>query len=253
MWRSCLRNKIERVAAFRDRTRPVIRHRLPVRPVPQQAGRALIQQTDRTVIQHTDRALIQQTDRAGYHSPPTGPAIYDKRLPTGNRIRFDKSLFGNSILTHFLFSSSSHPLLTSTSHLLFLSLSLPRCTFSLFLTLLCILSLHPRLSSISRLTLPSSSFIRPLSPSSLCHSSLLLHLAPLIISSSIIPSSSFSLSSSVLHPLHARSPVLCCVSRVRHAPRPKGFTNRRRVTTLPLPALLRRAPAVRRTRAWPCG
>ena len=69
LWRSCLHNKIERVAAFRDRTRPVIRHRLPVRPVPQQAGRALIQQTDRTVIQHTDRALIQQTDRAGYHSP----------------------------------------------------------------------------------------------------------------------------------------------------------------------------------------
>ena len=53
LWRSCLRNKIERVAAFQDRTRLVIRHRLPVRPVPQQA----------------DRALIQQADRAGYHSP----------------------------------------------------------------------------------------------------------------------------------------------------------------------------------------
>ena len=145
----------------------------------------------------------------------------------------------------------SLPLLTSSSsHSLFLAA--PSRFSSLFSAFsLCILAYPP--SHASRSRLHPSSFIRPLSPSSLCHSSLLLHLAPLIISSSIIPSSSFSLSSSVLHPLHARSPVLCCVSRVRHAPRPKGFTNRRRVTTLPLPALLRRAPAVRRTRVWPCG
>lgn len=86
-----------------------------------------------------------------------------------------------------------------------------------------------------------------------CTPSHLLHLAPLNISSSIIPSSSFP----SRHPFSIRSEfthlLSAAVFRVRHAPRPKGFTNRRRATTLPLPAPLRRAPAARRTRAWPCG
>lgn len=116
---------------------------------------------------------------------------------------------------------------------------------------------HPHFFSTSRLL--SSSFIRPLSlPLFLsflprCTPSHLLHHAPLNISSSIIPSSSFP----SRHPFSIRSEfthlLSAAVFRVRHAPRPKGFTNRRRVTTLPLPAPLRRAPAARRTRAWPCG
>ncbi len=86
-----------------------------------------------------------------------------------------------------------------------------------------------------------------------CTPSHLLHLASLNLSFSIIPSSSspshrpLSIHSEFTHLLSA------AVFRVHHAPRPKGFTNRRRATTLPLPAPLRRAPAARRTRAWPCG
>lgn len=74
-----------------------------------------------------------------------------------------------------------------------------------------------------------------------------------LLSTSPPPSSSFPSH----HPFSIRSEfthlLSAAVFRVRHAPRPKGFTNRRRATTLPLPALLRRAPAVRRTRAWPFG
>lgn len=249
MWRSCLRNKRE--SCRLPRPHPPCYPPPAARPARTAAGRPGLNTADRPDRNTAYRPGLNTAYRPG-RLPLTAQPV--RPYTTNGCPRATAYDLTNPYLgTASSLTSSSHPLLTSTSHLLFLSLSLPRCTFSLFLTLLCILSLHPRLSSISRLTLPSSSFIRPLSPSSLCHSSLLLHLAPLIISSSIIPSSSFSLSSSVLHPLHARSPVLCCVSRVRHAPRPKGFTNRRRVTTLPLPALLRRAPAVRRTRAWPCG
>lgn len=149
----------------------------------------------------------------------------------------------------------SLPLLTSSSsHSLFLAA--PSRFSSLFSAFsLCILAYPP--SHASRSRLHPSSVPSLLHLSAIHRSFFTSHLSSSLPPSSLHPLSpshrSFSLSSSVLHPLHARSPVLCCVSRVRHAPRPKGFTNRRRVTTLPLPALLRRAPAVRRTRAWPCG
>lgn len=242
MWRSCLRNKIERVAAFRDRTRLVVRHRLPVRPVPQQTNPAR-----NTAVRPGRLPLTAQPVRPYTTNGCPRATAYDLTNPY---LETASSLTSSShpllILTPFHFSPPLPLTLSSSLHLL----AFPHSSLHSLSASSLILHLTPH---ASRSRLHPSSFIRPLSPSSLCHSSLLLHLAPLIISSSIIPSSSFSLSSSVLHPLHARSPVLCCVSRVRHAPRPKGFTNRRRVTTLPLPALLRRAPAVRRTRAWPCG
>ena len=243
MWRSCLRN---RASCRLPRPHPPCYPPPAARPARTAAGRPGLNTADRPDRNTADRPGLNTADRPGRLPLTAQP---DRPYTTNGCPRATAYDLTNPYLgTASSLTSSSHPLLTSSSsHSLFLAAP------SRFSSLFSAFSLHPRLSSISRLTLPSSSFIRPLSPSSLCHSSLLLHLAPLIISSSIIPSSSFSLSSSVLHPLHARSPVLCCVSRVRHAPRPKGFTNRRRVTTLPLPALLRRAPAVRRTRAWPCG
>lgn len=144
-------------------------------------------------------------------------------------------------LTHPYLKTSASSLVLTHPHSSSLHLSAP----SLFLHLTPpVFILHPSPLSSSPLFL--SSLPR-------CTPSHLLHLAPLNISSSIIPSSSFP----SRHPFSIRSEfthlLSAAVFRVRHAPRPKGFTNRRRATTLPLPALLRRAPAARRTRAWPCG